>query len=286
MIHQLSKGYDGYSPDETDKKIKDAREFGKPLTCDYIREQGFDCPNGCNVKAPAGLAYRNMQPIHALPLIEPISSEPNYERLRAFLDRTTQGIKTGYEQLDRVTGGLDGIVVLAGQPASGKSTFALNMAMHAAGQWYPGLVLRLSRMRNAKRWQNCSALPRNRLTNPCLVIFSLKYLKSQPTAYLATGNLIYIFDDKRISFDTAEHIVESIKDKHNTDQLLIVLDSLQKAPNIGGNGDRRNAIDVLLRGMEALKKSQGVTILAISEYSRGTNGYPAIPSLNFLERIG
>ena len=53
-FHEYSAGYDGYSVEETDRKIKYALEAKKPCTCEYIcRKVGFSCPEGgCGVKAP------------------------------------------------------------------------------------------------------------------------------------------------------------------------------------------------------------------------------------------
>ena len=58
-IHQLSSAYPGYNKAETDAKIKHARAGSKPITCEKIREDGFDCPRRCIVKSPAGLGYKD-----------------------------------------------------------------------------------------------------------------------------------------------------------------------------------------------------------------------------------
>lgn len=55
MCHELSRDYPGYSRQETDKKIIDSLNGSGPITCQTIRERGFDCPRNCFVKSPAGL---------------------------------------------------------------------------------------------------------------------------------------------------------------------------------------------------------------------------------------
>jgi hypothetical protein len=53
-FHAWSSPYSGYSYEETEYKVRRAREVKKPCTCAYIREGlGFLCPEeGCGVKAP------------------------------------------------------------------------------------------------------------------------------------------------------------------------------------------------------------------------------------------
>lgn len=57
-IHELSAPYSGYSTRETDEKIRHALEASAPISCQKIRSEGFGCPKSCNVKSPAGLAYK------------------------------------------------------------------------------------------------------------------------------------------------------------------------------------------------------------------------------------
>jgi len=60
LIHDISKGHPGYSVDETNGKIAHLSMSSGPVTCAKIRSDGFSgCPaDGCDVKAPAGLAAR------------------------------------------------------------------------------------------------------------------------------------------------------------------------------------------------------------------------------------
>ena len=57
-IHQYSKGYSGYSPEETNRKIAHALQDTSPHTCQFIRDNGFKCEGDCKVKAPAALCYK------------------------------------------------------------------------------------------------------------------------------------------------------------------------------------------------------------------------------------
>ncbi len=57
LCHELSKGYPGYSRQETDEKIQHALDGPGPHTCEFISANGFECSKTCNVKSPAGLLF-------------------------------------------------------------------------------------------------------------------------------------------------------------------------------------------------------------------------------------
>lgn len=60
--HELSRSYPGYSPAETDAKIRHALKDAGPHRCEYIRGLGFDgCPSGgCGVAAPCSWALSRL----------------------------------------------------------------------------------------------------------------------------------------------------------------------------------------------------------------------------------
>lgn len=58
LCHELSKGYPEYNRSETDQKIIHALNDTAPHTCEYIRNEGFDCKKDCGVKSPAALVFK------------------------------------------------------------------------------------------------------------------------------------------------------------------------------------------------------------------------------------
>ncbi|HNX78173.1 MAG TPA: DUF927 domain-containing protein [Candidatus Rifleibacterium sp.] len=58
LCHQFSRRHAEYSQKETDQKILNTINGSAPITCQMIRERGFDCPEKCYVKSPAGLFSR------------------------------------------------------------------------------------------------------------------------------------------------------------------------------------------------------------------------------------
>ncbi|MBP8650016.1 MAG: DUF3987 domain-containing protein [Deltaproteobacteria bacterium] len=62
FVHGLSRGYPGYSKKETDQKILHALNSAGPHTCQYIKENGYDCGQDCGVKCPINLLAKNGSP--------------------------------------------------------------------------------------------------------------------------------------------------------------------------------------------------------------------------------
>jgi len=63
-IHEYSKTYPGYTPKETNKKIKEAQKLTGPMSCKKIRDKtGFEgCPSGgCGVAYPVHLGGNSVQ---------------------------------------------------------------------------------------------------------------------------------------------------------------------------------------------------------------------------------
>lgn len=52
-IHLFSRDHPDYSYEKTEKKMSYQKPGHKPLTCDYIKSQGFDCGKTCGVHSPA-----------------------------------------------------------------------------------------------------------------------------------------------------------------------------------------------------------------------------------------
>ena len=59
LCHEFSKNYQKYSWGETEEKIKHALNDTGPHTCQYIKENGYDCGKDCGVKSPIVLALKH-----------------------------------------------------------------------------------------------------------------------------------------------------------------------------------------------------------------------------------
>ena len=87
-IHEYSKDYDGYTYDDTEAKIDHLFESSNPITCEKIREEGFDCKKQCGIRSPAAIVY----------VAEPVDIQQMIEALPECSDIT----KLDRNKLDKV----------------------------------------------------------------------------------------------------------------------------------------------------------------------------------------
>ncbi len=184
------------------------------------------------------------------------------------------GLSTGFDELDRRTGGLHGgeLILIAGRPGMGKSTLAVNIAEHASI--------------NDKK---------------TVAIFNLEMPKEQivnriicSQAFVNVGKIrngeINIDDWEKIGGivdkvtiapmyidDTASVTVSQVRAKcrrlKQTKQLaLIVIDYLQLMQSSGRNDNRQQEISEISRSLKILAKELDVPVIALSQLSRATEG--------------
>ena len=95
LCHLFSKGHPEYNQKETDQKILSAINGSAPITCQMIRERGFDCPEKCYVKSPAGLfSRRNNETRESVSEGEVEITQPNQIRIT----NTEYRLPAGYIQ--------------------------------------------------------------------------------------------------------------------------------------------------------------------------------------------
>jgi len=195
------------------------------------------------------------------------------------LNDNIKGLPTGFPALDHKLSGLRGITVLGAPPKVGKSVFALNVALEVARK---GGTIHYYDIENGTHFV-------------MLRLLSNFYSKT--------------FEQLRAEKDHAERweadLAEQVPEFHlytdysimkpdliarhaqggQTEKTLIVLDSLQKLPPL--SRERRDSIDTWLRELEQIKLDPSITILVISELSRGENeAHYKNPSLGAFKESG
>lgn len=180
------------------------------------------------------------------------------------------GLSTGFVELDRLTGGLQPgeLVVLGGRPAMGKTTFALNVAKHAAtrsGKTVAVFSIEMSAPEVAQR-----------------LIASYGRVDSQR---LRTGQLddehwdriadtIRTLKETRIFIDATPSLSTSalrwrcrrLKRDHGLD--LVVVDYLQLMQLPCHDGSRSAEVAEISRGLKAMAKELDVPVLVLSQLNR------------------
>jgi len=182
------------------------------------------------------------------------------------------GIATGFEKLDERINGLKpgNLVIIAGRPAMGKTTFALNISDHNA--MTGKTVLFFSREMTSselidKSMSNLSGVPLNNIKTGDLTSDNWSFLSSTVSR----------FQDKNLFIDECSRTVQQMsiiakKKKMREGLDLIVIDYLQL---MDGKGDNRTAqIGSITRGLKALAKELEIPIILLSQLSREVEKRP------------
>jgi replicative DNA helicase len=180
------------------------------------------------------------------------------------------GVSTGYEELDRMTAGLQpsDLIILAGRPSMGKTAMAMNMVQHA------GLInkvpvavfsLEMSMEQLALRML-CSV---GRVDSQRIRTGRLQE-QDWPKLTRATGMLtdapIYIDDTAGLTVLEMRAKARRLKSEH--DLGLVVVDYLQLMQGKAKSENRTQEISDISRSLKAMAKELDVPVIALSQLNR------------------
>ncbi|MFQ5962346.1 MAG: replicative DNA helicase [Candidatus Methylomirabilales bacterium] len=197
------------------------------------------------------------------------STFEDIERLYSRKGHVT-GVPTGFTDLDDLTGGLQhsDLIVIAGRPSMGKTSFALGMAMHAAmEERVPTAVFSLEmsmnhvvqRMLCAEARVEAYRLRTGRLGD-----------KDWPKLTTAAGRLseapIHIDDTPSMNVLELRAKARRVKAEHGIG--LMAIDYLQLLKGGGRYESRQQEMTEICRSLKALAKELEIPIVALSQLSR------------------
>ncbi len=180
------------------------------------------------------------------------------------------GLATGYDKLDLLTGGFQpsDLLIVAGRPSMGKTSFVLNVAQHAAIEEKKSVAifsLEMSKEQLVQRLLTAEA----RIDAHKLRTGNLKD-SDWPLLTQAAGQLaeapIYIDDTPAISVLEMRAKSRRLQAQKGLD--LIIIDYLQLARAVSRADNRQQEISEISRGMKALAKELQVPVVALSQLSR------------------
>jgi replicative DNA helicase len=182
------------------------------------------------------------------------------------------GLSTGFKKLDEMTAGLQkgDLIIVAGRPSMGKTTFALNIAENAAfgaNQAKVGVFsMEMSREQLAFRMvSSLGMVDQSRLRTGQLGDEDWTRINSAITMMKSSN--IYIDDTAALSPTEVRARARRLKREHGLD--LIVLDYLQLMQVPGTKENRTNEISEISRSLKALAKELAVPVIALSQLNRG-----------------
>jgi len=192
-------------------------------------------------------------------------------------DAAITGLSTGFDELDEKTSGLQksDLIIVAGRPSMGKTTFAMNIAEHAAltadgpvavfsmempaDQLGMRMMASLGRVELQKlRTGNLSEQDWPRVTSAITLLNQKRNLFIDDTPALTPVEL-----RARCRRLAREHGIS-----------LIVIDYLQLMQVSGGGENRATEISEISRSLKALAKELNVPIIALSQLNRSLEQRP------------
>lgn len=186
------------------------------------------------------------------------------------------GVATGFTDLDKMTTGFQpgDLVIVAGRPAMGKTTFAMNVAETAAisGE-LPVAVFSMEMPGEQLAMRLISSLGRidqhhirtGELTDE-------DWPRITSAISMLSETKLFIDDTPAMSPSEVRTRARRIKREHGLG--LIIIDYLQLMQVAGGSENRATEISEISRGLKALAKELGIPVIALSQLNRGLEQRP------------
>ncbi len=187
------------------------------------------------------------------------------------------GIPTGYDDLDRMTSGLQGgdLIIVAGRPSMGKTSFAMNLSEYAAmkankpvaifSMEMPGEQLAIRMLSSLGR------IDQQRLRTGKLRDDDWPRLTS--AVELLASMPLYIDDTPSLTPTDVRARARRLVRAHG-ELGLIMIDYLQLMQVAGSSENRATEISEISRSLKALAKELNVPLIALSQLNRSLEQRP------------
>ena len=187
-----------------------------------------------------------------------------------------RAVKTGFYDLDdKTNGGLTGgqLIIVAGRPAMGKTTFCLNIAEHASvtnGESVALFSLEMSRDELVTRVM-CS---RGRVDMSALkkgVLQDADWARlAQAVGRLDQANM-FIDDTPALSPLLLRTKARRLKAQHDIGLIVVDYIQLMEAPNRGRDSNRQAEIAYISRSLKGIARELDVPVIALSQLNRAVD---------------
>ena len=215
--------------------------------------------------------------------------EGGFQDMKALLSKTVDkidhlfnsdggitGVSTGFDKFDEMTTGLQeaDLVIVAGRPSMGKTTFAMNIAENAAiGDKVPVAVFSMEMPGDSLAMRMISSLGRvdqhhirtGNLTDE-------DWARITSAIHILSEAKIFIDDTPAMSPNEIRARARRLKRQHGLG--LIVIDYLQLMQVHGGSENRATEISEISRGLKAMAKELKVPVIALSQLNRSLEQRP------------
>ena len=185
-------------------------------------------------------------------------------------DGSITGISSGFTEFDKMTAGLQGgdLVIVAGRPSMGKTTFAINIGENAAIGSRKGVAVFSMEMPSQQlAFRMISSLGRVDMSHLRTGNFPDEdWSRINTAVQLMSEAPIYIDDTPGLSPTEIRARSRRLQREHGLD--LIIVDYLQLMQVEGTKENRATEISEISRGLKALAKELNVPVIALSQLNR------------------
>lgn len=180
------------------------------------------------------------------------------------------GIPSGFPDLDRLTTGFHGgdLIIIAGRPGMGKSSFALSIAKNVAQrEQLPVGIFSLEMAKDQLALRLLSFISR-------IPLYDLRLGKLNETQKeilnqafeVLSGLPIYIDDTPSLS--TTELRIKALRMKKEKNIELLIIDYLQLLRGVKKYSSRQEEVAEISRSLKALAKELNIPVIALAQLSR------------------
>ncbi len=199
------------------------------------------------------------------------------------------GIKTNFKGLDMLINGLhkSDLMIIAARPATGKTSFAMNIVESVALQGYSCAVFSLEMGKEQLTQRLMCSVAGVSMSNALKgKINREEWLKLAKAREKLSQAKIYIDDSSLITPQQMISKCRRLKSRHGLD--LVMVDYIQlMTPDKARNSDsRQNEITDISRNLKILAKEVNVPVLALSQLNRAVESRKGRPQLSDLRESG
>lgn len=199
-----------------------------------------------------------------------ISTYEQMEALRATKGEII-GIPTGFIDLDNKTSGLkkSDLIIVAGRPAMGKTSFAINIAQHAAlneGRTVAIFSLEMSREQLLMRmFSTESRIDLQKILSGTTSNMEVIEIANHLDEF--RNSKLYVDDSSSANVPSIRSKCRKLKAREGLD--LIVIDYLQLMRSSRKSENRQQEVSEITRSLKILARELDVPIMLLSQLSRG-----------------
>lgn len=203
------------------------------------------------------------------------------------------GVPTGYHKLDNITSGWQAsdLVIIAGRPAMGKTSFALSMAKNIAADYKVPMAffsLEMSNVQLVNRLiSNCCEIQGSKILNGQLKPDEWERLDKRLNNLI--GSPLYVDDTPGLSvFELRTKARRLVRD-HGVKMIMIDYLQLMNANGMRFSS-RQEEVSTISRSLKQIAKELDIPILALSQLNRGVESREGLegkrPQLSDLRESG